>query len=121
MSISPHAEPFYADAAPTGSDGQRIGVLLSHGFTGCPASMVPWGRHLAGLGYAVAVPRLPGHGTSWQELNKCRWADWYGEAGGMHRRAEVGRGRAGRGCRRHRAGGAEGGRWKGRGPANTQA
>lgn len=79
MSISPHAEPFYADAAPTGSDGRRVGVLLSHGFTGCPASMVPWGRHLAGLGHAVAVPRLPGHGTSWQELNRCRWADWYGE------------------------------------------
>jgi carboxylesterase len=79
VSISPHAEPLYADAVPTGPDGQRVGVLLSHGFTGSPASMVPWGRHLAGLGYAVAVPRLPGHGTSWQELNKCRWADWYGE------------------------------------------
>jgi len=79
VSISPHAEPFYADAAPTGPDGQRVGVLLSHGFTGSPASMVPWGRHLAGHGYGVAVPRLPGHGTSWQELNKCRWADWYGE------------------------------------------
>jgi carboxylesterase len=79
LPISPHAEPFYADATPTGADGQRIGVLLSHGFTGSPASMVPWGRHLAGLGYGVAVPRLPGHGTTWQELNKCRWADWYGE------------------------------------------
>jgi len=79
LSISPFAEPFYADAAPTGPDGQRIGVLLSHGFTGSPASIVPWGRHLAGLGYGVAVPRLPGHGTTWQELNKCRWADWYGE------------------------------------------
>lgn len=79
MPISSHAEPFYADATPTGPDGQRIGVLLSHGFTGSPASIVPWGRHLAGLGYGVAVPRLPGHGTTWQELNKCRWADWYGE------------------------------------------
>jgi carboxylesterase len=79
LPISPYAEPFYADATPTGADGQRIGVLLSHGFTGSPASMVPWGKHLAGLGYGVAVPRLPGHGTTWQELNKCRWADWYGE------------------------------------------
>lgn len=79
MSIATHAEPFYAEATPTGPDGRRVGVLLSHGFTGSPASMVPWGRHLAGRGYGVAVPRLPGHGTSWQELNKCRWADWYGE------------------------------------------
>ena len=78
MSILPHAEPFYADATP-GPDGQRVGVLLAHGFTGSPHSMVPWGRYLAEQGYGVAAPRLPGHGTSWQELNKCRWADWYGE------------------------------------------
>ncbi|QNN54751.1 alpha/beta fold hydrolase [Nocardioides mesophilus] len=41
--------------------------------------MVPWGRHLAALGYGVAVPRLPGHGTTWQELNRTEWADWYAE------------------------------------------
>ena len=51
-------------------DGQRVGVLLVHGFTGSPASMVPWGEHLAAQGYAVVVPRLPGHGTTWQELNR---------------------------------------------------
>jgi carboxylesterase len=57
-----------------------VGVLLVHGFTGSPDSMVPWGRHLAAQGLGVAVPRLPGHGTSWQELNRTRWPDWYGEA-----------------------------------------
>jgi carboxylesterase len=77
--IDPTAEPFYADATPDPADGQRVGVLLSHGFTGSPASMVPWGRHLAEQGFGVAVPRLPGHGTTWQELNRTRWADWYGE------------------------------------------
>jgi len=76
--LAPNAEPFFADARP-GEDGRRIGVLLSHGFTGSPASMVPWGRHLAELGFGVAVPRLPGHGTTWQELNRCGWDDWYGE------------------------------------------
>lgn len=79
MSIAPFAEPFYADAVPDPDDGQRVGVLLSQGFTGSPASMVPWGRYLAGQGFGVAVPRLPGHGTTWQELNRTRWADWYGE------------------------------------------
>lgn len=79
MPLAPHAEPFFSEAVPRESDGQRVGVLLSHGFTGSPASLVPWGRHLAGLGYGVAVPRLPGHGTTWQELNKTVWADWYGE------------------------------------------
>jgi carboxylesterase len=41
--------------------------------------MVPWGRHLAERGYGVAVPRLPGHGTTWQDLNRTGWADWYAE------------------------------------------
>ncbi len=79
MSVVPQAEPFFADARPDSADGQRVGVLLSHGFTGSPASMVPWGRYLAEQGYAVAVPRLPGHGTTWQEMNRTRWQDWYGE------------------------------------------
>lgn len=60
-------------------DGGRIGVLLSHGFTGSPASMVPWGYDLAGRGYTVRVPLLPGHGTSWQDMNRTGWEDWYGE------------------------------------------
>ncbi|WP_447646653.1 alpha/beta hydrolase [Nocardioides zeae] len=53
-------------------------MLLSHGFTGSPASMRPWGEALAEAGYAVEVPRLPGHGTSWQEMNTTTWADWSG-------------------------------------------
>jgi carboxylesterase len=73
------AEPYHADAAPAPENGQRVGVLLVHGFTGSPASMVPWGRHLAERGYGVAVPRLPGHGTTWQDLNRTGWADWYAE------------------------------------------
>lgn len=54
-------------------------MLLSHGFTGSPASMRPWGEYLAALGYSVAVPRLPGHGTSWQEMNDTTFDDWYTE------------------------------------------
>ncbi|MGN6578144.1 MAG: alpha/beta hydrolase [Nocardioides sp.] len=79
MSVAPHAEPFFAEANPTGPDGQKVGVLLCHGFTGSPASMVPWGRYLAEQGFGVAVPRLPGHGTTWQDMNKTTWRDWYGE------------------------------------------
>ncbi len=60
--------------------GGRIGVLLVHGFTGSPASMRPWGEHLAADGFAVKIPLLPGHGTSWQEMNQSTWNDWYGEA-----------------------------------------
>jgi carboxylesterase len=62
---------------PGSGDNASTGVLLSHGFTGSPFSMRPFGQHLADLGYGVAVPRLPGHGTSWQEMNTTRWPDWY--------------------------------------------
>ena len=35
--------------------------------------MRPWAEHLAAAGYSVRVPRLPGHGTSWQDANRTRW------------------------------------------------
>ncbi len=76
MSLAPHAEPFFSDGTPDAS-GRRVGVLLSHGFTGSPASMAPWGRFLAERGYAVAVPRLPGHGSTWQDMLPTRYEDYY--------------------------------------------
>lgn len=79
MAIDPHAAPLSVAARPELTGGRRIGVLLSHGFTGSPYSIRPWGEHLAERGYAVEVPRLPGHGTSWQEMNRTGWADWYAE------------------------------------------
>jgi carboxylesterase len=70
--LLPGAEPFAAD-------GGRIGVVVSHGFTGTPASMRPWAEHLAAAGYTVRLPRLPGHGTTWQDANTTTWSDWYAE------------------------------------------
>lgn len=70
--VKPHAEPLSIDGGP-------VGVLLSHGFTGSPASMKPWGEDLARRGFTVRVPRLPGHGTTWKDLNRVGWDDWYGE------------------------------------------
>ena len=78
MQIDPHDEPFHAPATPQ-PDGQRVGVLLSQGFTSTPASLRPWAERLARHGYAVSVPLLPGHATRWQDLNTKRWPDWYGE------------------------------------------
>lgn len=64
------AEPYHAGNGPTG-------VLLCHGFTGSPVAMRPWAEHLAAAGFRVALPRLPGHGTAWQDLNRTSWRDWY--------------------------------------------
>src|SRR5688572_33416068 len=72
--------PVLPGAAPFSSDGGRIGALLVHGFTGCPQSMRPWAEYLAEAGLTVRLPRLPGHGTTWREMNLTRWPDWYGEA-----------------------------------------
>lgn len=71
--------PLLPDAEPYRHDGGRIGILVSHGFTGQPRSVKPWARYLADAGYTVRAPRLPGHGTSWQELNTTVWQDWYAE------------------------------------------
>lgn len=80
--VTPSPSPFprvlpQAESVRFERPGARAAVLLSHGFTGSPASMVPWAEHLAGHGFTTSVPRLPGHGTSWQELDVTTWQDWY--------------------------------------------
>ena len=42
-----------SDTEPFSVDGGDVGVVLSHGFTGSPASMRPWAEHLAAAGYSV--------------------------------------------------------------------
>jgi carboxylesterase len=80
VTIHPQASPYSAAARPEILPGnRRIGVLLSHGFTGSPYAMRSWAEFLAREGYAVEVPRLPGHGTSWQDMNTTTWKDWYAE------------------------------------------
>ena len=77
MPVLPGAEPFSAE-------GGSIGVVLSHGFTGSPQGLRPWAQHLAAAGCTVRLPRLPGHGTSWPEMNATRWTDWYAEIERMY-------------------------------------
>src|SRR4051812_11997195 len=73
LPVLPGAEPF-------AQDGGDVGVLVCHGFTGSPQSVLPWARRLADDGCSVRAPRLPGHGTTWQEMNRTRWPDWIAEA-----------------------------------------
>jgi carboxylesterase len=73
MPVMPGAEAFSHRGGPTG-------VLLCHGFTGSPQSLRPWAEYLAGAGLSVSLPRLPGHGTTWQEMARTRWEDWFAEA-----------------------------------------
>lgn len=72
MSVLPGAEAFSHESG-------RTGVLLCHGFTGSPQSLRPWAEFLSEAGLTVSLPRLPGHGTTWQEMARTRWEDWYAE------------------------------------------
>jgi len=72
MPLMPGAEAF-------SHEGGATGVLLCHGFTGSPQSLRPWADYLAAAGLSVSLPRLPGHGTTWQEMARTRWEDWFAE------------------------------------------
>jgi len=71
-SLLPGTEPFEHAGGP-------VGVLLCHGFTGSPQTLRGWADYLAGQGLTVSLPRLPGHGTTWQDMAKTSSDDWFAE------------------------------------------
>ena len=73
----PAAVPVRPGAESYAAGNGTTGVLLCHGYTSSPWSLRGWADHLAAHGFRVAVPRLPGHGTVWTELNRTDWSDWY--------------------------------------------
>lgn len=73
IELIPGAEPLFHRGGP-------VGVLVLHGFTGNPATMRPLAEALVGAGFTVSMPRLPGHGTTIEDMNTTGWDDWSGEA-----------------------------------------
>jgi carboxylesterase len=63
----------------SGGEGDA-GVLVLHGYTGSPYGLRALAEHLADAGFSVELPRLPGHGTRWQDLRRTTWRDWAREA-----------------------------------------
>ena len=72
--VLPGCEPWSSPA------GGPHGALVLHGFTGSPVSMRPLAEDLAEAGFAVEMPRLPGHGTDVEDLAETGWDDWLTEA-----------------------------------------
>ena len=70
--LIPGAEPWSHTG--TGPDG----ALVLHGFTGNPGSMRGVAEALAGAGFHVEMPLLPGHGTTVEDMIPTTWADWSG-------------------------------------------
>ncbi len=76
----PGAEPMSREGSST------IGVLVIHGFTSNPSSMRGLAESMSALGHHVEMPRLPGHGTTVEEMMETGWADWTGEVSAAHGR-----------------------------------
>ena len=74
ITVMPGCEPFSHVG-----DGST-GVLVIHGFTGNPTSMTLQARAMAAAGHHVEQPRLPGHGTSLDDMMTTYWSDWVGGA-----------------------------------------
>ena len=69
LEVMPGCEPFSHRGGPSG-------VLVLHGFTGNPASLLSLAKRCAEAGYSVELPRLPGHGTSVEDMISTTWTDW---------------------------------------------
>jgi carboxylesterase len=70
-------EPQVLEGAEEFAFGQGpVGALLVHGFTGSPQGLRGLGEYLAERGIAVEGIRLPGHGTTWQDLNARTSEEW---------------------------------------------
>lgn len=68
------------------ADGDRRGALVLHGFTGNPGSMRGIAEALAAEGFTVELPRLPGHGTTVEDMLTTTWADWTAEVESAYQR-----------------------------------
>lgn len=73
VQILPGAEPLF-------HRGGSRGVLLIHGFLGSPFEMKYPAQALIDVGFTVSVPRLPGHGTSLDDMARYTARDWLGAA-----------------------------------------
>jgi carboxylesterase len=84
---APTAAEVLAEAQPLSHEGSSdVGVLVIHGFTGNPSSMRGIAVALADEGYHVEMPRLPGHGTTIDDMVPTGWSDWTGEVRDAHAR-----------------------------------
>lgn len=83
--VLPGAEPWSF----TANDPSSAGVVTLHGFTGTPSSMRAVAEAFGEAGYHVELPRLPGHGTTVDEMLTTTWADWSAEVEAAFQRLAV--------------------------------
>ncbi len=75
--LLPGADPW---AAPGKGEREGTGIVVLHGLTGNPRTSTPFAKVLNAQGFTVDVPRLPGHGTTWEDMALTSYRDWRDEA-----------------------------------------
>lgn len=65
-------------------NGGKRGVILVHGFTASPWEVRILGEHLADRGFSALGVRLPGHGTTLEDLATRRCEEWLAELERCH-------------------------------------
>lgn len=71
--------PHYLTPNPDGvlrASGTRWAVLMLHGFTAGPQTVMPWADALAEAGATVCLPLLSGHGTTVSDLAQTSAGRW---------------------------------------------
>ncbi|SIS38408.1 alpha/beta hydrolase [Salimicrobium flavidum] len=68
-SVMKGAEAFY-------KEGNEIGIVVLHGFTGTTQSMRPLAEAYAKEGYTVVCPKLIGHGTTPEDMEQSTAEEW---------------------------------------------
>jgi carboxylesterase len=77
MSATGEGEPeILPGCEPWSTAGGPQGVLVLHGFTGSPQSVRGLAEAFAEAGFTVELPRLPGHGTTVDDMITTGWPDW---------------------------------------------
>jgi len=70
--IHRQAQPFFLKG------DSRVALLFIHGFTASPSELYPVAELLHELcACSISGLLLPGHGSRPEDLNLCRWQDWF--------------------------------------------
>jgi carboxylesterase len=69
LAVLPGCEAWSAAGGPQGA-------LVLHGFTGSPQSVRGLAEAFGAAGFTVELPRLPGHGTTVEDMMTTGWDDW---------------------------------------------
>lgn len=73
-------DPARTSSFDLGPPDASTAVLLLHGFTGSPWEVRPLAESLAARGFFVRAPRLPGHGTTPEDMLWVTWREWLAAA-----------------------------------------